>query len=177
MLLSLLWSCRFYGLVASMVLSLLWTYRLATIEGDTWSLILVRQGPSLARGWESVLPATCCNQVSVVKRRVLTPQSRAFSICYTADRRPNPAPINTPRFRPLRGTPTWRETRCRPPRRTLRRASAGTFGVNARWRRSHAPTQCTQAQVADGDLTSRLIERSSAAGPTTWRAANQRRIL
>jgi len=30
----------------------------------------------------------------VVKRRVLTPQSQAFSICYTADRRPNPAPIN-----------------------------------------------------------------------------------
>ena len=41
--------------------------------------------------------------VGVVKRRVLTPQSRAFSIGYSADsigysadRRPNPAPINIP---------------------------------------------------------------------------------
>ena len=31
----------------------------------------------------------------VLKRRVLTPQSRAFSIGYSADRRPNPGPINT----------------------------------------------------------------------------------
>ena len=31
----------------------------------------------------------------VVKRRVLTPQSQAFSICYSTDRRPNPTPINS----------------------------------------------------------------------------------